>query len=154
MKIFEKNFYQDQNKWKPNLISFEISINESDKVIDIPIYNNHYAPIEKLNVILGDKIEIFICRRCLNSYTSENNLLIHQPKCANYDIYTIRNSSESHLHRKDHLHKNPLHYGIIEDFEADNGIDNSSIGNKTTNTYKQNPVNGGFNCVIILFRWF
>ena len=67
MKIIEKNFYQDQNKWKPNLISFEISINESDKVIDILIYNNHYAPIEKLNVILGDKIEIFIFRRCLKS---------------------------------------------------------------------------------------
>ena len=70
--------------------------------------------------------------------------MIHQPKCANYDIYTIRTSSESHLHRKDHLHKNPIHYGIIGDFEADNGIDNSSIGNKTTNIYKQNPVHNGY----------
>ena len=39
--IFEINFYQDKNKWKHNLIPIEISKNESDKVFDLLIYNNH-----------------------------------------------------------------------------------------------------------------
>ena len=35
-----------------------------------------------------------------------------------------------------HFHKNPLYFRIIADFEADNEIDGSNIGNKTTNFYK------------------
>ena len=41
---------------------------------------------------------------------------------------------------KKHFHKNPLYLRIIADFEADNEVDGSSVGNKTTNIYKQNPV--------------
>ena len=32
----------------------------------------------------------------------------------------------------------------IADFEADNELDGSSVGNKTTNIYKQNPVHNGY----------
>ena len=42
--------------------------------------------------------------------------------------------------KKKHFHKNPLCFRIYADFEADNEIDNSSIGNKTFNIYKQKPV--------------
>ena len=66
-------------------------------------------------------------------------LMIPKPKRENYDITTIRTSSESHLHWKDHFHKNPLCFRIYADFEADNEVDNSSIGNKTTNICKQKP---------------
>ena len=45
---------------------------------------------------------------------------------------------------KKHFHKNPLYFRIYADFEADNEIDNSSIGNKTTNIYKQNLVLNGY----------
>ena len=41
---------------------------------------------------------------------------------------------------KKHFHMNPLSFRIIEGFEADNQIDKSSIGSRTTNIYKQNPV--------------
>ena len=41
---------------------------------------------------------------------------------------------------KKHFHKNPLYFRIIVDFEADNEIDDSKKGNKTTNIYKQIPV--------------
>ena len=41
---------------------------------------------------------------------------------------------------KKHFHKNPICFRIIADFEAENEIDNSQIGNKTTNIYKQNPI--------------
>ena len=78
------------------------------------------------------------------SYTSENMLMLHKPKCENNEITTIRTSNDSHLNWKKHFHKNPLYFRIYADFEADNEKDNSIIGNKTTNIYKQNPVPNGY----------
>ena len=80
----------------------------------------------------------------MNSYTSENTLGIHKPKCENNDITTIRTSPDSHLDWKNHFHKNPLYFRINADFEVDNEKDNSIVGNKTTNIYKQNPVLNGY----------
>ena len=48
---------------------------------------------------------------------------------------------------KKHFHKDPVYFRIYADFEADNEIDISSIGNKTTNIYKQNPVLNGYHIV-------
>ena len=107
VNIYELNFYQDGDKWKHNLIPIEISKNESDKVIDLLIYKNHYALIKKLHVFLGDHNKSFVCRRCLNSYTCENALIKHKEKCGDDNICTIRTSNESHLHWKKHFHKNP-----------------------------------------------
>ena len=142
--MFELNFYQDKDKWKHNLIPIEISKKESDRVVDLLIYKNHYALNKKFNVFLGDHHKNIICRRCLNSYTSENMLKIQKPKCENNDISTIRTSPDSHLHWKKHFHKNPLYFRIYADFEADNEKDNSSRGNKTTNIYNQNPILNGY----------
>ena len=83
----------------------------------------------------------------MNSYTRENMLMIHKPNCENNDITAIRTSPESHLIWKKHFHKNPLYFRIYEDFEADNEIDNSSVGNKTTNIFKPNPILNGYNIV-------
>ena len=71
-------------------------------------------------------------------------LMIHKPKSENYDITTIRTSSESDLHWKDQFQKNPIFFTIYADFEADHEIDNSSIGNETTKLYKQNLVPNGY----------
>ena len=147
VNIFELNFYRDQNQWRHKLIPIEVSKNNSDRVIDLAIYKNHYVLIKKLDVILGDHNKKFICRRCLSSYTSENMLIKHKPKCENNDITSIKTSNESHLHWKKHFHKNPLYFRIYADFEADNEKDNTSIGNKTTNIYKQNPVLNGYHIV-------
>ena len=144
VNIYELNFYQDGDKCKHNLIPTEISKNESDKIIDLIIYKNHYALIKKLHVFLGNHNKSFVCRRCLNSYTCENALLNHKEKCGDDNICTIRTSNESHLYWKKHFHKNPLYFRIIADFEADNEIENSSVGNKTTNIYKQKPVLNGY----------
>ena len=70
LNIFELNFYQVQNKWKHNWITFEVSKNDSDRVIGVLIYKNYYALNEKLNVFFGDHHKQFICRRCFNSYKS------------------------------------------------------------------------------------
>ena len=127
INIYELNFYQDGDKWKHNLIPNEIRKNQSDRVVNLLIYKNHYALIEKLHVFLGDHNESFVCRRCLNSYTNENMLKIHKPKCENNDITTIRTSPESHLHWKRPFHKNFLYFRRYADFEADNEKDNSNV---------------------------
>ena len=75
INIFQLNFYQDQNKWRHKLIPIENSKNESDRVFDLLFYKNHYALIKRLDVSLGDPHKNFICRRCLNSYTSEKMLM-------------------------------------------------------------------------------
>ena len=142
--IFELNFYQDQKKWRHKLIPIEVSKNDSDRVIDLLIYKFHYALIKKIDVFLRDHNKKLICRRSFNSYTSENILMLHKPKCENNDITTIRTSPEYHLHWKKHFHKNPLYFRKYADFEADNEKDNSSISNKSSNIYKQNPVLNGY----------
>ena len=141
--IFQIKFYQDQKKWRHKITPIEIRKNNSDRFIGLGIYKNHYILIKKLKVFLGDHHKTSICR-CLSSYTSENILKLLKPKCENIDITTIGTSNESHLHRKSHFYKNPLYFRIYADFEADNEKDNSSIGNKTTNIYKQNPILNGY----------
>ena len=66
INVFKLNFYQDGDKWKHKLIPIEISKNESDSVVDLLLYKNHYALNKKLNVFLGNYHKNFICRRCLN----------------------------------------------------------------------------------------
>ena len=144
INIFELNFHQEKNKWKHNLIPIEVSKNEADRVLDLLKYKNYYALIKKLNVFLGDHHKSFVCRRCLNSLSSENMLRIHKPKCENKDKTTIRNSSESQFHWKNYFHESPLYFRIYADFNADNEKDISSVGNKTTKIYKQNPVLDGY----------
>ena len=98
-----------------------------------------------MNVFLGDHRKTFICRWCLSSYKSENLLMLHIPKCENIDITTNIISNESHLHwKKKHFYIDPLYFGIYADLEIDNAIDNSSIGNNTTNIFEQNPVLNGY----------
>ena len=103
--------------------------------------------LKKLDVYFGDHNRKFICRRCLSSYTSENMLIKHKPKCENNDITSIKTSNETHLHWKKNFQKITLYFRIYADFEADNEKDNTSIGNKTTNIYKQNPILNGYQIV-------
>ena len=93
---------------------------------------------------MGDHNKNFICRRCLNSYTSKNMLRLDKPKCGEDDICSIRTSLDSHIYWKNHFHKNPLYFRIYAAFEADNENDNSRRSNKTTNLYKQNPILIGY----------
>ena len=68
-----------------------------------------------------------------------------------------KTSIETHLYWKKHLHKNPFYFRIYADFEADKEIDNSVIGNKSTNIYEQNPVCKDFYVVSEIdedIKWF
>ena len=44
---------------------------------------------------------------------------------------------------KKHFQKNPINFRLYADSEADNEMDNTHIGNKTTNIHKQNPILNG-----------
>ena len=41
--MFELGLYRDQNIWKLQLIRIEVGENNSDRVIDLVFYKNHYA---------------------------------------------------------------------------------------------------------------
>ena len=69
---------------------------------------------------------------------------MHELKCENNDITTIRTSSESYLHLKKTFHKNPFYFSVYADFEADNAKDNSSIGIMKTKICQQNPILNGY----------
>ena len=86
----------------------------------------------------------------MNSCTIENMLMLDKPNYENHDITIIRTSSEPHFHWRDLFHWNRLSFRIYGDLEADNETDNSSIGNKTTNIYKQNPVPNGYYKVSVI----
>ena len=72
---------------------------------------------------------------------------VHKPKCEKNDITSIRTSSDSHIYWKKHFHKNSFCFRIYADFEDGNEIDNTRIGNKTTNIYKENPVLDGYRII-------
>ena len=59
VNIFELVFYQDQNQWKHKIIAIEISKNNTDGVIDLAIYKNHYVLLKKLKTFLGDQNKNF-----------------------------------------------------------------------------------------------
>ena len=141
INIYELNF--DQNKHK--LIPIEISKNESDKVIDLLIYKNHYVLIKKLNVFIGKHDCKYICRKCLNSYTTNSMLFKHKNLCGQNQI--LKTSPNSHIYWKKNFQNNKLYFRIYADFEADNKKENIDIGNKTTNIYKQEPVCNGYQIV-------
>ena len=98
INIFELNFYKDQNKWKHKLFPLEISKNQSDGVVHLLIYKNHYALIEKLNVFLGKQDCRCICKRCLISYASENMIIRHKEVFDLKEITSIRTSPESQMY--------------------------------------------------------
>ena len=137
INIFELNFYQEQNKWKHKLIPIDFSKKESDRVLDLLIYKSHYVLIKKLTAFLGKQGCRFLCKRCLNSYASENMIIKHKQQSFQKQLTSIKASPESHLNWKSPFHKNLLYFNIYADFEADNAKEDSKAGcNKTTKIFR------------------
>ena len=116
-------------------LSFLNLVETNQIVLELIIYKNHYVLNKKLNVFLGEQDCRFICKRCLNSFTSENMIIKHKQQFNQKQRTSIKTSLESHLHWKYRFHKNPFYFKIYADFEADNEKDNSSVGGKKTNIY-------------------
>ena len=130
----------DQNKNK--LFPIEISKNESDKVIDLLIYKNHYALIKKLNVFIGKEKCRYVCRKSLTSYTTHSMLVKLKKLCK--ENQQLKTSPNSHIYWKKYFQENKLYFRKYADFEADNKKENIKIGDKLTNIYKQEPVCNGY----------
>ena len=64
----------------------------------------------------------------------------HKQRCEQREITAIKTSNESQLFSRKHFRKSSIIFRIYADFGADNEIDKSSVGKKTTKIYKQNPV--------------
>ena len=45
--IFVLGYHQDQIKWKHSFLNIEFISKNSDRVVALIIYKNHYVPIEK-----------------------------------------------------------------------------------------------------------
>ena len=56
VNIFDLSFYLDLYIWKHKLKPTEISKNNSDGIVDLLLYKNHYAITKKSNVLLGNHI--------------------------------------------------------------------------------------------------
>ena len=78
INILELNFHQDQKKRTHKLIPIEKSKNESDIVINLLFYKNHYVLIKKLHTFSGNHNFNYVCRRRLNSYTSQIVFIKHK----------------------------------------------------------------------------
>ena len=95
-------------------------------------------------MFFGNGDNNYICRHCWSSYTSENMIIKHKQQCNQKQITSIKTSYESRLYYENLFHQNPLYFRIYAEFAADNEKDNSSLGKKTTNFYKQKPVCIGY----------
>ena len=90
-----------------------------------------------------DTIFLF-SRRCFSCYTKESILQKHKDRCEQQEITALSVSKESHITWKRHFHKVPLYFRNYGDFECNNRIDNSFIGNRTTNIFEQTPSCNGY----------
>ena len=72
-------------------------------------------------------------------------LIKHKNLCSQIQI--LKTSPNSYIYGKKYYQKNKLYFRIYADFEADNKEEKTSIGVKTTNIYKQEPVCNGYNIV-------
>ena len=91
------------------------------KIIMFSIKNYIFLVNQKCN---------YVCRRCLSSYTRQNVLTEHKRRSNQHEITSIKTSIASYFYWKKYLHKNPLYFRLHADFEADNHIKNSDIGEK------------------------
>ena len=81
INVLEINFHQDHSKRRHKIIPIEVIKNETDRVIDLIIYKNHFVRIKKLHLFFGNQNCKYVCRRSLNSYTSQNLLIEQKQEC-------------------------------------------------------------------------
>ena len=75
----------------------------------------------------------------MNSYTSQNVLLKQKERFGHQEETSIRTSNESNVYWGENFQKNPF-FRIYSDLKNGLNVDYCSVGIKTTNLYKQNPV--------------
>ena len=79
--IFELSFYQDQNRWRYELLLIEIGKNIPHKIVDLLVSKNNYVLIRKLYVFLSIHNCKFVLKRQWSSNSSQNVLIKHKQRC-------------------------------------------------------------------------
>ena len=64
----------------------------------------------------------------------------HKDRCEERDFPSTKISIDTNIKWKNHNQKVPSYFKINADFKCINEKDNSTIGEKSTNIFKQNPV--------------
>ena len=90
----ELGFYQEENIWKQKFLFIEISKNESDRVVDLLIYENQYVLIKKIHITLVDYICKFVCRRCSSFYRNKHVLKKEKQRYKHQNKTGIRTTIE------------------------------------------------------------
>ena len=75
----------------------------------------------------------------MNAFTNQVVLINITQKCRQQENISKRLSTESHLYWKKRFQRNPMYFRFVVDFAADNEIDKSNIGFKSTNIFQTKP---------------
>ena len=137
VNLFELSFYQEGEEWKQESLTIEISEIDWDRIFHLVINKNFNVPTKKLRVFLGKS---FICRRCSNSFKNENTLIKRKQKCEQQEITSIKTSTASELYWTKYHNELKKLFRSFVNFEADNEIDTSNVGDETSKIYEQNTV--------------
>ena len=118
--------------------------NENRRNIDIILYKNHYIILKKFHVLIGKQNRRYVCRKCLNSYTNQLEILTHKRLCGNNDKSVYIPCKETHVKWDKQYQNVPLYSINFADFEARNEpiFDPDKDQCKTIDICKQVPCNG------------
>ena len=111
---------KDQYNIEPLYLSKEY---DSEDAIDILYYNEHYMYLKHIEYFFrkgARRNKMYLCKRCLNAFYTQNKLDNHKKLCGNHDYCKINLPSKDNniLKFKNYRFKNPVPFVIYADFEA------------------------------------
>ena len=145
INVFElvTNDYKKTWKLNPIRIADDTEPPGQPGDIDLLLYDNHYILIKKLHSFIGNHNSNWVCRRCFNSFTTEETLRKHNRLCGDIEECIIK-FPEGQLHFNKYFHKVPLPFRIYADFECMNTPHVIAQEHNTKNIAKQIPFAVGF----------
>ncbi|MCG8431126.1 MAG: hypothetical protein MJA29_08125, partial [Candidatus Omnitrophica bacterium] len=112
--------------------------NEVDRVtIDLLYYKEHYMCLKDINIFYNksDGHKKYLCKTCMNAFSSDSALENHIKKCKDQDYCEIKlpTLNKSNLKFKNHHFKNRVPFVVYADFESINcKIDKEETASETS----------------------
>ncbi len=123
---------------------------EGDRVIDLLYYKEHFILIKKLHTFgrNNQSHRNYLCRRCMNGFRTEQALNNHKELCDKQEITRIVFPKDNSFKFNKYHYKINLPFRIYADIESmqvpvEENLEGSPP-EKTTNIYKQVPINIGY----------
>ena len=116
------NVFELTNSVRSSVLTpIHINKNYLQPQIDLLLFENHYCLIPKLHCLINkDSPMKWVCRRCLTSISSEDNLNQHIDRCQKQQPTNITFSWKDHLKFDDYHMKVPVPIRVYADFECIN----------------------------------